>query len=172
MSSFSSFSTASPDQQDTAVSFSVKLKKKSRGRGRSSIGNLNTYQQLRTFMLRGSSLSYYSDEDGRTKKGDINLTGAVISKSLTQSSLFRSNVFGFEILTEDNETIYLEASSADVRDKCIQEFSIAAKLPSNLSFFSPGNREGNFCVALIFNIIYSALHNLLLHILLYLDSAG
>eukprot|EP01036_Dinobryon_divergens_P036218 gene36218-47108_t len=163
MSSFSSFSTASPDQQDT-VSFSVNLKKKSRGRGRSSIGNLTTNQQLRTFMLRGSILSYYSDEDGRTKKGDINLSGAVISKSSTKSSLFRSNIFGFEILTEDNETIFLEASSADVRDKCIQEFSVAAKSPSNLSFFSPGNREvlgefgpGSLCIVPLSNSISSSL---------------
>ena len=111
------------------VIFTVNLKKKSRERLRSSIGNLSAYKSLasRTFQLKGSTLSYYVDQACNEKKGDINISGAVVSKS--SSSRFRSNVFGFEIVTEDNETVYLEASSADVRDQCIQQLSAAALLP-------------------------------------------
>jgi hypothetical protein len=124
---------------DQSPSFSITLRKNSNDR-RPSLADLTKSWPKQNFVLHGSILTI-NDEEGRQKKGEINLSGSVITKKSSSTSRFRTSnyAFEFEIKTKDNETFQLKATSEEERERCIREFTLAATLiPGvNASYLSP-----------------------------------
>ncbi len=101
-----------------------------RGRGRGIAGFIARPWASRTFKLSGQILEYW---DGDVLKGSINTAGCTC-KALDKAEHkeLKNKQYPF-VLNTGSEELYLNATSPEVREKCIEVFSYSADI-SNWAF--------------------------------------